>query len=122
MENIRKELIDRFGEYADFDYTGNGWIDMIPKKSGKGPALYDLIKKKGLKPEEIMVFGDADNDISMFHLTPNSYAKDHSGKKVREQARYECSTVSEILQELLKHKMIPETLYQDKSDCELSPI
>jgi hypothetical protein len=100
-ESLRQELTKTYGEYADFVYTGNDWLDMIMKGTGKGAALKNLMERKGLRPEEVMVFGDNENDISMLQLTPNSYAKNHSAPHVKENAGYECESVTKILKGLL---------------------
>lgn len=65
-------------------------FDMIQKNSGKGLALSAVLKEKGLKPEELMVFGDNQNDISMLELTPNSYAVDHAKPDVKVHAARTC--------------------------------
>jgi Cof subfamily protein (haloacid dehalogenase superfamily) len=101
---LRRKLTEKYGEYADFVYAGNGWLDMLLKNTGKGFTLREVIERKGLHPDEIMVFGDNENDISMLSLTPNSYAKSHSAANVREIASYECDSVTETLKKYFINK------------------
>lgn len=101
-ERIRKFFAEKYGDYADFVLGGNDWIDMILKNSGKGLALAAIMEKKGLKPEEIMVFGDNQNDISMLELTPNSYAMAHAKPDVLVHAKHTCASVTECLKDFLK--------------------
>ena len=74
---------------------------MIQKNSGKGLALSAVLKEKGLKPEELMVFGDNQNDISMLELTPNSYAVDHAKQDVKVHAARTCESVTETLRQFI---------------------
>ena len=102
-QKVKQRLTERYGEFAEFVSTGNGWIDMIVKGSGKGKALNELSRLKGLKPEEIMTFGDNQNDISMLKATPNSYAKTNAAQDVKDAAVHTCESVIEVLRkELLK--------------------
>lgn len=100
-ERIRQFFEEKYGDYADFVNGGNDWIDMILKDSGKGRALQAILQQKGLKPEEVMVFGDNQNDISMLELTPNSYAMAHARPEVQAHARRTCVSVTETLKEIL---------------------
>lgn len=49
-------------------------IDITPKGYGKGSAVRIMATALGLAPDEVAVFGDADNDISMLQAVPNSVA------------------------------------------------
>lgn len=60
-DRIRSFFDKKYGDFADFVWGGNDWLDMIQKNSGKGLALSAVLKEKGLKPEELMVFGDNQN-------------------------------------------------------------
>lgn len=93
---------EKYGAYADFVTAGNGWLDMIAKGSGKGKALRVVMEEHGLQPEEVMVFGDNQNDISMLELTPNSYAMAHAKPEIKKHAGHTCENVSKILREFLK--------------------
>ncbi|MDO4261742.1 MAG: HAD-IIB family hydrolase [Eubacteriales bacterium] len=98
---IRAFLEERYGDYADFVRGGNDWLDMILKHSGKGPALQAVLREKGLKPEEMLVFGDNQNDISMLELTPNSYVMEHSSEDVKRHAAHTTGSVTATLREIL---------------------
>jgi HAD superfamily hydrolase (TIGR01484 family) len=102
VKEIKLIASDLYGEYADFVYAGNDWIDMILKNTGKGFTLKEIMERKGLRPEEIMTFGDNENDISMLTLTPNSYAKSNAAAHVKECAAHECDSVTEVLRKLLE--------------------
>lgn len=101
-DRIRAFLTGKYGDYADFVFGGNDWIDMIPKGSGKGKALRKILDKKGITPDEIMVFGDNQNDISMLELTGNSYAMEHAKSDVRACAGNTCMSVTAFLRGFLE--------------------
>lgn len=100
-DRIRSFFDEKYGDFADFVWGGNDWLDMIQKNSGKGLALSAVLKEKGLKPEELMVFGDNQNDISMLELTPNSYAVDHAKPDVKVHAARTCESVTETLRQFI---------------------
>lgn len=99
-ENMKAELYEKFGDSADFVFTGNGWLDMIVLGHGKGTALKYIMDREGFIPEEVIVFGDNENDISMFEHAAISYAKDHSKEHVKERATHSCSSVTKVIEEL----------------------
>lgn len=103
VSRIQNFLERKYGDYADFVRGGNDWLDMILKDSGKGHALQAVLQKKGLSPDEIMVFGDNQNDISMLELTKNSYAMAHAKEDVKVHAGHTCVSVTAFLREFLNN-------------------
>ena len=99
---IQSFLREKYGAQADFVTAGNGWLDMIMEGSGKGKALEFVMERQGISPEEVMVFGDNQNDISMLKLVSNSYAVESAKPEVRACASHTCESVSKILREFLK--------------------
>jgi hydroxymethylpyrimidine pyrophosphatase-like HAD family hydrolase len=97
---IRREMIEKYSAYGDFVYAGNGFLDLLPNNTGKGFALKELMEKKGLSPDEIIVFGDNENDMSMLALSPNSYAKSNSAPNVKAVAAHECDSVTRVLKDM----------------------
>lgn len=62
MSDLSAELFDRFA----ISHSAEGIIEFTSKLVTKASAIKDFVKKIGFKLEEVAVFGDADNDISMF--------------------------------------------------------
>ena len=98
---INQRFRQKYGEKLFATDSGNGWLDFVPKNSSKGSAVTYLMEKLHLKPEEIMVFGDHENDISMLVLTENSYVMAHAQDKIKQYAKHECNTVDEVLETML---------------------
>lgn len=101
-ERIREFFVKKYGTFADFVCGGNDWLDVIMKNTGKGRALQAILEKKGLKPEELMVFGDNQNDLSMLELTPNSYCMAHAKPDVKAHAAHTCESVVQTLRQFLE--------------------
>ena len=68
--------------------SGTLYIDVISPRAGKGAGVRKVRTLYGLEPEEVAVFGDAANDVSMFRETPNSYCVETAPGLVRSQAAF----------------------------------
>lgn len=104
-ERVPANINDRFREKYGNDLlatdSGNGWLDFVPQGSSKGTAVTYLMEHLGLTPEEVMIFGDHENDISMLKLTDHSYIMAHSNDYMKQYAKQECATVDEVLEKMV---------------------
>lgn len=96
-EEINSRFREKYSKQLLVTDSGNGWLDFVPQGSSKGTAIEYLMEHLQITPEEIMVFGDHENDISMLKLTDNSYIMAHSSDYMKQYAKQECETVDEIL-------------------------
>lgn len=76
---------------------GNGWLDFNNLGSGKGAALKVLAKHYHLSTDEIMVFGDNENDISMLKEAGISYTVNSATPYVKSFSDYSCDDVVPVL-------------------------
>ncbi len=70
------KFYDLFNQkYKDLEVfdSNNNWIDFSPRNGNKGEAVKFVLDKFNLKKEDLIVFGDGENDISMLKLTLNSF-------------------------------------------------
>lgn len=67
-------LMSSYGDYIQAVTSGNGNIDIINKGTNKGSAMKYLLDKWGYKPENLMAFGDGDNDLEMLELAGLPYS------------------------------------------------
>ena len=63
-------------------------IDITPKGYGKGSAAHIMAGALGIGLDEVAVFGDADNDISMLAAVPNSVAVANASELAAATARW----------------------------------
>ncbi len=70
--------------------AGDEWVDFMDLSVDKGNGLKLLAKYLGIKKEEIMAFGDNDNDIGMMLTAGESYAVDTATQAVKEAAGKIC--------------------------------
>ncbi|MBO4863773.1 MAG: HAD family phosphatase [Eubacterium sp.] len=65
QEKFREMIEERYGDILNLMYSNDYYLELIPKESGKGNALLRLAEYLGVKTENTIAAGDADNDISM---------------------------------------------------------
>lgn len=75
---------------ADYSVTVGGpvWVDVMNPGVHKGNALRVLADHLGLASEQMMAFGDTDNDLEMLDAVYHSYAVANADQSVRDRARF----------------------------------
>ncbi len=72
--------------------SGENWLDISNMNANKGYALDKLMKSYNLKSDEVMVFGDFNNDLEMLALSDYGFAMENAHPNVKELAKF--STLS----------------------------
>lgn len=81
----RSELQEKFPKLSILSsYPEN--IEINNKYAQKGYGLLKAIEKMDIKKEEVAVFGDGYNDMSMFELFPNSFAPVNAEQEIKDKA------------------------------------
>lgn len=70
-------------------------IDIIPAGDGKADGIRATLERFGLTREEIIAFGDGENDISMLKLAGIGVAMGNAGEMVKSAADYVTASVQE---------------------------
>jgi len=86
--------------------SGLNWLDLNHTDANKGFALQNLMQRFGLKKNEVLVFGDYNNDLEMLALVDYSFAMKNAHKDVKKVANYITTTndddgVEKVLEQLL---------------------
>ncbi len=68
-------------------------IDILPRDGGKGAGLRAAMERYGLAREEVMAFGDGENDLTMMAEAGVSVAMGNGDKQVKAMADYVADTV-----------------------------
>lgn len=66
LEEIYPALLESLGHKYNFTRTSPSWIEIAPKQVSKGNAIRMLQEQLNITPEETYIFGDGENDLSMF--------------------------------------------------------
>ena len=66
LEDIYPALLEKLGHKYNFTRTSPTWIEVAPKSVSKGNAIRMLQEQLNITPEETYIFGDGENDLSMF--------------------------------------------------------
>lgn len=82
---------------------GNGWLDFNALGTGKGEALQVLSDHMHIPIENIVAFGDNENDLTMLKKAGIGYAVASAKPHIRAQADYICEHVEDVLLEALKN-------------------
>ena len=85
-ESVLQEINDLFDGHVRAVSSGYGCIDILQDRIHKAWGLVELLKRWNLKPEQIMAFGDSENDIEMLELAGISYAMENAEEAVKEIA------------------------------------
>ena len=69
--------------------------DVVPISGSKAAGVAKVVDQLGLKPENVMVFGDGLNDLELFDYAGISIAMGISHEKIKEKADYITKTLEE---------------------------
>ena len=86
LDSVLQEVNDLFDGRVRAVSSGYGCIDILQDGIHKAWGLEELLKRWNLKPEQIMAFGDSENDIEMLEMAGISYAMENAEESVKEIA------------------------------------
>ena len=83
LDSVLQEINDLFDGHVRAVSSGYGCIDILQDGIHKAWGLVELLRRWNLKPEQIMAFGDSENDIEMLELAGISYAMENAEEAVK---------------------------------------
>ena len=83
LDELKELLSERFRNVKVFKSFPT-YLEIVPENVDKGKALRFLREKMGWKKEEIVVFGDNENDLFMFEEAGLRVAMGNAIEKVKE--------------------------------------
>ena len=86
LDSVLQEVNDLFDGRVRAVSSGYGCIDILQDGIHKAWGLVELLKRWNLKPEQIMAFGDSENDIEMLELAGISFAMENAEESVKRVA------------------------------------
>lgn len=86
--------------------SGYGSVDILPQGIHKAWGLEQVLQDLAIQPDQVMAFGDSDNDIELLSYVGYSYAMENATDKVKAVAKYMAPShleagVLQVLEELL---------------------
>lgn len=65
-------------------YTGEQWLELMPRAASKANAILQLKELSGC--DRVVVFGDGKNDLDMFEVADEGYAVRNAQEELKEKA------------------------------------
>lgn len=92
--HFRKHILAIREQLSDYELfmVGNEWVEVMPKGVSKGQAILEIAEENGISKDEILAFGDAENDLSMMHAITHGIAMGNAMQCVKEVAYEVCDT------------------------------
>jgi len=87
-DEIRSLLYDRFGNKINVTRSFPTFLEILNAGVSKGEGLKIVMEHRGLKPEEVIAFGDEENDLSMFPAAGYACAPENARENVKEAADF----------------------------------
>jgi len=89
LEGLFADVIERYAEHVEINYFENPyspgwhWMTVYDRKATKEYAIKELMEMLDFPVDELTVFGDSRNDISMFKIATKSVAVANALDEVR---------------------------------------
>ena len=81
-------FVKKFEDSLKVKVSGENWLDISNMNAHKGYALNKLMTTYNLKSDEVMVFGDYNNDLEMLALSDFGFAMENAHPNVKKAAKY----------------------------------
>jgi Cof subfamily protein (haloacid dehalogenase superfamily) len=85
-DEIRQRMKNRFGDKISIMRSFPTFLEVINSGVSKGEGLKIAMKHRGLKQEEVIAFGDEENDVPMFSVAGFSAAPSGARDKIKNAA------------------------------------
>ena len=84
-------------------------VEVTDESAQKGLILEKVIADLGISQDEVAVFGDGLNDITLFKLFPESYAMENGEQEIKDLAKYiapDCNDdgVAKMVEKILREQ------------------
>jgi len=87
-DEIRRKMLDRFGSHLYIARTHPTYLEIMDAGVSKGEGLKTVMRHHGFKPEEVMAFGDEENDLPMFAAAGCCAAPSNAKENIRNAADF----------------------------------
>lgn len=98
--NINKVINNKYFKYVTSYYVNTNSLEIISKKTNKSTAINVLIDRLNLSKNDVYTIGDGYSDIDMIKDF-NGYAMENSVAELKNIAKKEYKSVSELINEIM---------------------
>ena len=88
LKTLLPLIREHFGDALDYTFSDHSILEMMPRGVSKGSTLQFYCESRGIRPEEVMAFGDSGNDASMLRYAGIGIAVANATGEIRELADY----------------------------------
>jgi Cof subfamily protein (haloacid dehalogenase superfamily) len=86
QDRVRARIEERFGGAVYIARTYGTFLEVLSPRISKGKGLLQALEHRGLKPEELIAFGDEENDLPMFEAASWALAPENAKDRVKKAA------------------------------------
>lgn len=98
--NINKYINDKYSEFVNSYYVTENSVEIISNKINKSKAIDFLLSKLNILKENVYTIGDGYSDIEMIKDF-NGYSMKNSVDELKEVAKKEYNSVSELINDII---------------------
>lgn len=84
LKKLREYLRQYIKEEANIDFVSENSLEVFDISTNKRIGVMKLLEKDGIKPNEVVAFGDGLNDYEMLKFFDNSYIMDNALLELKE--------------------------------------
>lgn len=88
IKRYKQNVISELGKTFTIVQSTPNFLEILPLNTSKGEAIQTLAKSLGITKEEIMVIGDAENDVSMFEVAHVKVAMANAISDLKQKATF----------------------------------
>lgn len=106
VDKVTEEFNQAFHGQLVAVTSGYGSVDILPQGIHKAWGLEQVLTNLAITPDQVMAFGDSDNDLELLSYVGVSYAMENATDKVKAVAKYMAPShleagVLQVLEELI---------------------
>jgi len=91
----KHECLPKLREHCVVTWWDSGGVDVIAKGGGKVAGIQRFLERSGIKREEIIAFGDGENDLEMLQFAGIGVAMGNAEAAVKQAADYVTASVDD---------------------------
>lgn len=121
LAELYERLQERFSNSFAIYRTTPRQLEVLPFGYSKGMGLRKLMEKEGWDKDEVLVFGDGENDLSMFEEVTHSFAMGNAAPFVQQKASAVTATNREdgIVQAIETLRKRQDSIFRQKATPEV---